>query len=160
MGPSSMSASACMMPPFLMGPLNLSITLIITLLTLGSSKEWLLSLKSKATRMHRTSKQSAPASSVRRTRMVHQQHAVATISPSMSQILSMSPHFLKETLCMELGVQILFLPKFHPELNSIEQCWGYAKHHYQQFPPSSLLEDLIANTHAALAIVPLESIWK
>ena len=97
MGPSSMSISTCMMPPLPMGPLSLFITPIITLLTQGFSKEWLLSLKNEATRTHRTFKQSALVSHVRRMRMVHTvctPHAAAAISYSMSQISSMSPHFL------------------------------------------------------------------
>src|SRR5260221_2796587 len=81
MGPSSMSISTCMMPPLPMGPLSLFITLIITLLlTQGFSKEWLLSLKSEATRTHGTFKQSALVSSVRRMKMVHTLHAAATAS--------------------------------------------------------------------------------
>ncbi|KAF8236176.1 hypothetical protein L208DRAFT_1253078, partial [Tricholoma matsutake] len=40
------------------------------------------------------------------------------------------------------GFQILFLPKFHCELNIIKQCWGHAKRQYQIFPPSSKEDDL------------------
>ncbi|KAH7919685.1 hypothetical protein BV22DRAFT_1107991 [Leucogyrophana mollusca] len=32
-----------------------------------------------------------------------------------------------ELACEAHGFQVLFLPKFHCELNFIEQCWGYAK---------------------------------
>ncbi|KAK0219796.1 hypothetical protein IW262DRAFT_1448343 [Armillaria fumosa] len=34
---------------------------------------------------------------------------------------------LLEVSCEAHGIQIVFLPKFHCELNLIEQCWGYAK---------------------------------
>jgi hypothetical protein len=61
------------------------------------------------------------------------------------------------TLCESYGILCLFLPKFHPELNFIEQCWGYAKCVYREFPPSSLLEDLEKNAKAALDVVPLMS---
>ncbi|KAI6039439.1 hypothetical protein EDC04DRAFT_2685234 [Pisolithus marmoratus] len=32
-----------------------------------------------------------------------------------------------DTICHGQGFQVLFLPKFHCELNFIKQCWGYAK---------------------------------
>ena len=32
--------------------------------------------------------------------------------------------------CEAHGFQVIFLPKFHCELNFIEQCWGYAKRLY------------------------------
>ena len=31
---------------------------------------------------------------------------------------------LLEAICMARGVLVLFLPKFHCELNFVEQCWG------------------------------------
>ena len=37
---------------------------------------------------------------------------------------------LLETLCKSRGYCVTFLPKFHCELNFIEQCWGYAKRKY------------------------------
>jgi hypothetical protein len=33
---------------------------------------------------------------------------------------------LLETHCKSRGYGVIFLPKFHCELNFIEQCWGYA----------------------------------
>lgn len=47
-----------------------------------------------------------------------------------------------ELLCEKQGFQVLFLPKFHPELNFIEQCWCHAKWVYRMNPPSSKEEDL------------------
>jgi hypothetical protein len=32
-----------------------------------------------------------------------------------------------EKTCNHNGYQVLFLPKFHCELNFIEQCWGYSR---------------------------------
>ncbi|KAI1781774.1 hypothetical protein LXA43DRAFT_1105349 [Ganoderma leucocontextum] len=65
---------------------------------------------------------------------------------------------LLETHCKTRGFPILFLPKFHCELNFIEQCWGYAKRVYRQAPPSSLEADLERNALEALEAVPLVSI--
>jgi hypothetical protein len=62
---------------------------------------------------------------------------------------------LLETMCCGQGVEVVFLPKFHCELNFIEQCWGRAKTVYRTYPPSSKEEDLTRNTLSALASVPL-----
>jgi hypothetical protein len=43
---------------------------------------------------------------------------------------------LKAT-CNAHGFRVIFLPKFHCELNFIEQCWGYAKRLYRLNPESS-----------------------
>jgi len=47
-------------------------------------------------------------------------------------LLYNKPDFVAEelllgTCCKNWGFQVLFLPKFHCELNFMEQCWGYAK---------------------------------
>jgi hypothetical protein len=34
---------------------------------------------------------------------------------------------LLEIVCKAHGFKVLFIPKFHCELNFIEQCWGYSK---------------------------------
>ena len=58
------------------------------------------------------------------------------------RILYNQPDFENVKSCLEMdceerGLQILFLPKFHCELNFIEQCWGYAKCLYHLNPESS-----------------------
>ena len=54
---------------------------------------------------------------------------------------------LLEKHCHARGIYfVIFLPKFHCELNFIEQCWGHAKSVYRTYPPSSHKEDLKANT--------------
>ncbi|KAF9442728.1 hypothetical protein P691DRAFT_798035 [Macrolepiota fuliginosa MF-IS2] len=50
-----------------------------------------------------------------------------------------------ETKCNEHGITVIFLPKFHCELNPIEQCWGYVKRLYQLRPPSTKEENLRDN---------------
>jgi transposase len=65
-----------------------------------------------------------------------------------------------KTYCNSHGVEVIFLPKFHCELNFIEQCWGYAKRIYQHYPASSKEADLERNLLASLEPVPLESMRK
>lgn len=62
-----------------------------------------------------------------------------------------------ESACKARGFRVIFLPKFHCELNFIEQCWGYAKRIYRMNPESSREDVLERNTLAALDAVPLES---
>jgi hypothetical protein len=78
-------------------------------------------------------------------------------------MLYMQPDFIMErseleAKCAENGIQVLFLPKFHCELNPIEQCWGFAKRVYQMRPPSTKEEDLRNNMLMSLNAVPLLSI--
>ncbi|KZP15579.1 hypothetical protein FIBSPDRAFT_750052 [Athelia psychrophila] len=67
---------------------------------------------------------------------------------------------LLETQCEARGFKVLFLPKFHCELNFIEQVWGYAKRIYRHYPASSREADLERNMLAALDSVPLETMRK
>jgi len=67
---------------------------------------------------------------------------------------------LLENYCSEKGWKVLFLPKFHCELNFIEQCWGKAKYLYWMNPPSSKEEDLERNTLAALESITIDDMRK
>jgi hypothetical protein len=51
------------------------------------------------------------------------------------------------------GFQIIFLPKFHCELNPIEQGWGYAKRVYRFFPEYDQLQN---NAIESLESVPID----
>jgi len=64
---------------------------------------------------------------------------------------------LLEMTCKARSFEVLFLPKFHCELNFIEQCWGFAKRIYRHFPASSKEADLENNILTALESVPLEN---
>lgn len=81
------------------------------------------------------------------------------------RVLYSQPDFIRvesklETLCKKQGFEVLFLPKFHCELNFIEQCWGYAKRTYREYPASSKEADLERNLVSALESVPLDSMRK
>ncbi|RPD63625.1 hypothetical protein L227DRAFT_584211 [Lentinus tigrinus ALCF2SS1-6] len=65
---------------------------------------------------------------------------------------------LLETHCKARSFTVLFLPKFHCELNPIEQCWGAAKREYRKCPVSSAEADLSKNVIMALDSVPIISI--
>lgn len=67
---------------------------------------------------------------------------------------------LLELTCKTLGVLVIFLPKFHCELNFIEQCWGFAKRIYRLNPESSREDQLEKNALNALEAVPLTSMRK
>ncbi len=63
-----------------------------------------------------------------------------------------------EEHCEPRGYTVILFPKYHPELNCIEQCWGYAKQIYRMFPMSSKEDVLHQNILKVLDAVPLESI--
>jgi hypothetical protein len=65
------------------------------------------------------------------------------------------PSHLEEH-CAARGFRVIFLPKFHCELNFIEQVWGYAKRLYREYPASSDETDLENNTLEALDSVPID----
>jgi len=67
---------------------------------------------------------------------------------------------LLEILCRSRGFQVMFLPKFHCELNFIEQCWGRAKSVYRTYPESSREDQLEANMLMALESIPLPMMQK
>jgi hypothetical protein len=60
-----------------------------------------------------------------------------------------------EISCKSRGFEAMFLPKFHCELNFIEQCWGHSKRVYRQYPASTKEEDLEKNLLSALESVPM-----
>jgi hypothetical protein len=64
---------------------------------------------------------------------------------------------LLETVFQNRGFKMMFLPKFHCELNFIEQCWGYAKRIYRLNPESSREDHLQKYAKEALDCVPLMS---
>jgi hypothetical protein len=77
------------------------------------------------------------------------------------RVLYSQPDFLGVTSrleehCQNRGSEVLFLPKFHPELNPIEQCWGRAKWSYRQLPASSREDDLGRNALRSLDEIPLD----
>jgi transposase len=65
-----------------------------------------------------------------------------------------------EIECEARGFAVVFLPKFHCELNPIERCWCHAKRLYRLNAPSSAEADLEANVVRALDDVPIEKIRK
>ena len=60
--------------------------------------------------------------------------------------------------CQDQGLDVVFLPKFHCELNCIEQCWGYAKRVHRELPESPREADIERNVQKALDAIPLETI--
>ena len=91
--------------------------------------------------------------------------APGTTSCCCRHILYNQPNFanvpsILELTCKVLGVLVIFLPKFHCELNFIEQCWGYAKRIYRLNPESCREDQLEKNALDALEAVPLTSMQK
>ncbi|CUA66969.1 hypothetical protein RSOLAG22IIIB_02877 [Rhizoctonia solani] len=65
-----------------------------------------------------------------------------------------------EEVARKLGTRVIFLPKYHCELNPIEQCWGYAKRKYRQMPPTNNENTMIKYIIEALDSIPIDSIRK
>ncbi|KAF8595589.1 hypothetical protein BDV93DRAFT_534888 [Ceratobasidium sp. AG-I] len=76
------------------------------------------------------------------------------------KITAKYPTSILEHLVTLHGHGFLLLPKFHPELNPIEQCWGMAKQEYQVFPDSVGEARLQQNVEDALEKVTLEDIQR
>lgn len=60
-----------------------------------------------------------------------------------------------ENTCNTQGFCLIYPPKFHCELNFIEQCWGDGKRIYHFNPPCSCEDQLEKNVLAALDSIPL-----
>jgi hypothetical protein len=78
------------------------------------------------------------------------------------RILYTQPDFVHsksmlEELCESRGYQVLFFPKFHCELNFIEQCWGYAKRLYREYPLTADEQEIENYALKAVDDVPLHS---
>ncbi|KIK72838.1 hypothetical protein PAXRUDRAFT_179831, partial [Paxillus rubicundulus Ve08.2h10] len=61
------------------------------------------------------------------------------------RILYNQPDFLHvdsllEATCKVKGFEVLLLPKFHCELNFIEQSWSYAKRIYSCYPSCRFMD--------------------
>ena len=67
---------------------------------------------------------------------------------------------LLEITCKPRGFKVIFLPKFHCELNFIEQCWGYAKRLYHLNPESSWEDVLQRNALEALEAIPIDTMQR
>ncbi|KAJ1299988.1 hypothetical protein OPQ81_003836 [Rhizoctonia solani] len=65
-----------------------------------------------------------------------------------------------EEAAQKLGTQVVFLPKYHCELNPIEQCWGYAKKKYRDMPETNKESVMKQYVIDAVDSVPLLSIRK
>lgn len=81
------------------------------------------------------------------------------------RILFNQPDFTNRTTGLQehyeaRGYEVLFVPKFHPEVNCVEQCWGYSKRLYRQCPASPTMVDLERNAVAALDSIPLDVIQR
>lgn len=91
--------------------------------------------------------------------------APLAISCCCRRVLFCQPDFVNEksvleNVCEARGFEVLFLPKFHCELNFIEQCWGAAKRVYRMKPVSSKEADLEANVLASLDSVSIDVMRK
>jgi hypothetical protein len=81
----------------------------------------------------------------------------------LRRILFCQPDFVNaksklQVHCEKRGYKVIYLLKYHCELNPIESYWGYAKRVYQELPASSKDADLEWNVIHALDAVPLVSI--
>ncbi|KAJ7181650.1 hypothetical protein C8R43DRAFT_1083839 [Mycena crocata] len=79
------------------------------------------------------------------------------------KILFCQPDFVQqksalEELIISRGHLCDFYPKYHCELNFIEQYWGAAKYRYRNTPTTSNFNEMRANVFKSLDDVPLEQI--
>jgi transposase len=81
------------------------------------------------------------------------------------RVLFNQPDFADQKSALEIECQqqdflVLFLPKFHCELNPIEQCWGHAKRVYCEYPPSTQQDMLEQNMLSSLETVTINYVRK
>jgi hypothetical protein len=79
------------------------------------------------------------------------------------RILFNQPDFVNqksalEELIEDRGHLCTFYPKFHCELNFIEQYWGAAKYRYRATPLTESIEEMERNVMACLDNVPLDQL--
>ena len=65
-----------------------------------------------------------------------------------------------EELIERHGHQALFYPKFHCEINYIEQCWGCGKSHYRMMKRPENEAQMLENIKQCLDSIPLENFQK
>lgn len=71
-----------------------------------------------------------------------------------------NPVSILERLVTSCGYSSLLSPKFHPELNRIEQCWGQAKQYYRTLPESRGEAQLRERVEEALDSVSKDNMQK
>ncbi|KIJ43044.1 hypothetical protein M422DRAFT_170411, partial [Sphaerobolus stellatus SS14] len=81
------------------------------------------------------------------------------------RVLFNQPDFIaQKPVIIELveshGHMAFFYPKFHPELNFIEQCWGYAKFHYRMLPEPKKEVEMEQNIRDSLDCVDIGKMQK
>jgi transposase len=92
-------------------------------------------------------------------------HSSARTDCCLRRILYNKPDFVNlvsmlERLVTSYRFGFLLLPKFSPELNPIEQCWGAAKREFRNLPQSTGSKQLEKFVKAALDSVSLDDIRK
>jgi hypothetical protein len=80
-------------------------------------------------------------------------------------ILFNQPDFVKQKSALEELIESRghlcdFYPKFHCELNFIEQYWGAAKFRYHATPPTPHIDAMEANVKSCLDAIPLIQICR
>jgi hypothetical protein len=65
-----------------------------------------------------------------------------------------------EVICQNWEFGVIFLLKYHCELNPIEQCWGASKRVYREYPPLNTEAELEQNVLSSLATVEVGAICR
>ncbi|EJC98539.1 uncharacterized protein FOMMEDRAFT_95586, partial [Fomitiporia mediterranea MF3/22] len=61
-----------------------------------------------------------------------------------------------EELVEYRGHMVIFYPKFHCELNFIEQCWGYTKYHYRMMSKPGNSQQMEENIKNCLSFISFD----